>query len=148
MEFLEFIDYVDPWQWMIVAILVLTISILIIGDSFLPLVAISCVCVAIADYLNASLSIQFIVFSTTLIVLMISAPSLLNKKSQLIAEDVNQMIGQKMRLTTVDFKQPSRGQATASNGKIWNVIQKDSQTLLKDNFYECIGVEGISLIVK
>jgi membrane protein implicated in regulation of membrane protease activity len=147
MEFLTYIDIIEPWQWMIISLLLLAFSILILGDSFLPLVSVSIVLVAIIDYLNFGLSVQFILFSFSLIALMFLAPRLLNKKSQLIAEDIYQMIGQKLRLTFIDEINNSMGKGTASNGKIWNVRHKDNQILVKDKVYKCLEVEGISLIV-
>jgi len=149
MDFLLFIDIVSPAQWMILSVIILAISIMIFGDNFLPLISASTILVAFIDFIGFGIVSQLIVFSLSLIILMIISPMLLNANTKLlIAEDTIQMVGQSIRLTAIDLKNDARGQAIAKNGKIWNVIHQNSNKLVVNKSYECVSIEGINLIVK
>jgi membrane protein implicated in regulation of membrane protease activity len=148
MDFLSIIDNVQPWQWLVIGVLIVSVSIFMLGDSFLPLVAISIFLVAVVDYLNLKLSIQFIVFSVSLISMIVVAPKFINKKDNLIAETVHDMIGHELRLISINSNKSSAGKAVAQNGKSWNVIHDENKNLTENNIYECIKVEGINLVVK
>tara|TARA_Y100000385_G_scaffold289683_1_gene359924 strand:+ start:190 stop:639 length:450 start_codon:yes stop_codon:yes gene_type:complete len=149
MDFLLFINLVSPAQWMILSVLILAVSIMFLGDNFLPLISVSTILVAFVDYIGFGMAAQLIIFSSSLIILMMISPKLLNSNTKLlIAEDTIQMVGQSIRLTAIDLKNDARGQAIAKNGKIWNVIHQNSNKLVVNKSYECVSIEGINLIVK
>tara|TARA_B100000614_G_scaffold234858_1_gene231149 strand:- start:199 stop:657 length:459 start_codon:yes stop_codon:yes gene_type:complete len=147
-EFLSFIEIIQPWQWLIISLVILSISIFLLGDSFLPLVAISIIFVAISDYFELKLALQFVVFSTTLIFQMFLAPLLINKKKILIAEDVYDMIGHELRVVSINAGSDASGKAVAQNGKTWNVIHENNESLEVNVTYNCVKVEGINLVIR
>lgn len=149
MEFLEFINFINPAYWLVLSVIVLAISMFFVGDNFLPLISISIAMVAIVDYIGMGTISQLVIFSSTLILLMIVSPKLINKNSKLlIAEDITQMISKVVRVTQVDAVNVSLGKAKSKSGKVWNVMHCESKKLIVGESYKCIEAEGINLLVK
>jgi len=149
MDFLEFINFINPAYWLVLSVIVLAISMFFLGDNFLPLISISIAMVAMVDFFGMGVVSQLVVFSSTLILLMIVSPKLINNNSKLlIAEDITQMISNKVRVTQVEEVIKSQGKAISKSGKVWNVMHCESQKLIVGESYECIEADGINLLVK
>ena len=75
MDFLEFINFINPAYWLVLSVIVLAISMFFLGDNFLPLISISIAMVAMVDFFGMGVVSQLVVFSSTLILLMIVSPN-------------------------------------------------------------------------
>ncbi|MDC0082437.1 hypothetical protein OAI34_08565 [Emcibacteraceae bacterium] len=147
---LIFIENIEPWQFMISAILLLVISAISGEFDLLPWVSLSTFVVALTDYIGFSPTFQLAIFSVSLVFFVIVGRRFLNKSNdpRLIAEDINQMVHKSVRITKINSNDGSKGEAISENGKTWNVNHLDNKKIKLNVSYKCKSIEGINLIVE
>jgi membrane protein implicated in regulation of membrane protease activity len=147
---LLFIDDIQPWQFMVGAVVIFVISAVSGEFDILPWVAISTILMAFLDYFGFSPLVQMGGFSFSLVITSIFGRRYLNKSNfkGLIAENIHQMIDKSVRVTVVSHDDDTVGEAMSASGKVWNVRHIAGETLILNDSYECTEVEGISLLVK
>ena len=68
-------------------------------------------------------------------------------KQNRIAEDIHSMKNQNIRITKIDADNNYIGEADSANGKKWNVSHIDMKEIVLGEYYTCINIEGLNLII-
>ena len=149
---LSFIDVLQLWHYFLAALILIVIS-TIIGDSdFLPWVAAALVIIGLlATFGVGPLPILILFPIQVFILILFAKPTLYGmrdrNKQNRIAEDIHSMKNQSIRITKIDTDKNYIGEAASANGKKWNVSHVDMTEIVLGEYYTCINVEGLNLII-
>ena len=149
---LTLLDSLVFWHFVLVALVLIAISASIGDADFLPWIAVAVLITGVSDLLGIGPIGQILVFiAATLFLVFYARKSLLYGKTDtdnLIAENINQMVGREIRITQVDDKKVDKGSGTPGRGKNYLVRHSDGKKIVIGNKYICHQVEGITLIIK
>jgi|TARA_B110000503_G_C7106847_1_gene396292 membrane protein implicated in regulation of membrane protease activity len=139
------------WIVWTVALATLGLSALV-GETFLPWLAVAIASAGLADFLGAGIDAQFFWFSLTLIISVLASRTIFrqqrNTKHLSITETTADMIGGTVTVLHVDKKKPYLGEAQAISGRLWRVEHETGEVLVINQPYVCKSAQGISLKIK
>ncbi|SVE60028.1 uncharacterized protein METZ01_LOCUS512882 [marine metagenome] len=145
---LLFIDSLQIWHFFIVAILFLGLSALIGDTDILPWISFSLFLVGLMDYFGTGALPQLIALPVFIFISILLARKLLySDDTTSIAEDIDSMKGQKIRVIKVASDSKYSGEGMSTNGKRWNIKHCHQKELENDSYYLCMEIEGLTLLV-
>ncbi len=149
MDFLLlFIDSLQVWHFLLIALFILIISTIIGDTDILPWIALSVFLVGLLELVNVSATFQlislpfFIIFS-----LILSRKYIYMGEENKIAEDISALKNQRIRVVKLNDAFEYKGEGVSSNGKRWNVYHVSKMPLEVDTYYSCKEIEGLNLII-
>tara|TARA_B100000579_G_scaffold117518_1_gene94299 strand:+ start:859 stop:1326 length:468 start_codon:yes stop_codon:yes gene_type:complete len=149
---LTFLDSLVFWQFALVFLVLIAISASIGDADFLPWIAIAALITGISDLIGIGPIGQILVFiAATLFLVFYARKSLIYGKTDrdnLVAENINQVVGKEIRIIQVDGKQVDRGSGTLDGGRNYSVRHLEGKKIVIGNKYICHKVEGVTLIIK
>jgi len=147
---LTLLDNLVFWHFALVALVLIAISASIGDSDFLPWLALAIITTGISDLLGVGPIGQILIFVVATLFLVFYARKSLfyNDKDNLIAENINQMIGMEIRITKVNENESDKGSGTPGGGKSYSVRHLEGKKIVIGNRYTCDQVEGITLIIK
>ena len=149
---LTFIDLLQLWHYFLAALILIIIS-TIIGDSdILPWIAVALFITGLLEKFGVGPLPILILFPIEVLILILFAKPTLygigeRNKQNSIAEDIHSMKNQNVRITKIDTDKNYIGEAVSTNGKKWNVLHTDMKEIALGEFYTCINIEGLNLII-
>ena len=145
----EIINLIEPWMFLVAAILLVAAGVIIGEVTILPWLSFAIFFVGIADFLDLSVQSQLIVFCVVFFASVYLSHRYISLagKQPLIAEGITDMVGENVTVTRVEENKPGVGSALSENGKIWNVRHTKNKNLQLDHSYICEAVSGITLTV-
>ena len=149
---LTFIDTLQLWHYFLSALVLIIIS-TVIGDSdILPWIAVALFITGLLEKFGVGPLAILISFPIQVLILIFFAkPTLYGMKDKdkqnRIAEDIHSMKNQNIRITKIDADKNYIGEAISPNGKKWNVSHIDNKEIVLGEFYTCINIEGLNLII-
>ena len=145
---LLFIDSLQIWHYFILAIVLLGLSSLIGDTDILPWISFSLFLVGLLDYFGTGALPQLIALPVFILIsIILSRKFLYSDKQNIIAEDINSMKNQKIRVIKVNSESNYFGQGMSTNGKKWNIEHCHKKELENGSYYLCKNVEGLTLLV-
>ena len=78
---------------------------------------------------------------------MLSRKFLYSDDQSIIAEDINSMKNQQIRVIKVNNESNYCGEGMSSNGKNWNIAHCHQKELENGSYYLCKEIEGLTLLV-
>lgn len=148
---LTFIENIETWQFLVVALIILGISLLVLGEySFAPCVSAAIAFMAVLDYLGMGPLIQLASFPISFSIFLYFSMKLFSRSPRESDEvtEIHEMVEQSVRITTINTDDKTQGDAMSSKGQIWRVRHIEGNEIVKDASYSCIDVEGIFLLIK
>ena len=148
---LTFIDNIETWQFLVVALIILGIFPMFLGEvNFSPWVSAAIASVAVLDYLGMGPLIQLASFPIFFSIFLYFSVKLFSRSPRKgdEATEIHQMVEQSVRITTIFPDDKTRGEAMSSKGQIWRVRHIEGNEITKDSSYSCIDVEGIFLLIR
>ncbi len=147
---LQFIDNIEPWHYLVGALVLLVLSASIGEYDLLPWISASVALLAILDYFKVGPLVQLFAFPLSFAAFLYMSKRLLSKSAEtkLIAADVYQMVDQHVRITKISCDDSTQGEATSATGQSWNVRHIHGNEITRGASYCCIEVEGICLLIK
>tara|TARA_Y100000996_G_scaffold198943_1_gene156012 strand:+ start:1114 stop:1596 length:483 start_codon:yes stop_codon:yes gene_type:complete len=149
MDFLLlFIDSLQAWHFLLIALFILIISTILGDTDILPWIALSVFLVGLLEFVNVSATFQlialpfFIIFS-----LILSRKYIYMGEENKIAEDISALKNQRIRVVKLNDEYEYKGEGVSSNGKRWNVYHVSKMPLEVDTYYSCKEIEGLNLII-
>ena len=145
---LLFIDSLQICHFFIVAILFLGLSALIGDTDILPWISFSLFLVGLMDYFGTGALPQLIAFPIFIFISILLARKLLySDDTTSIAEDIDSMKGQQIRVIKVASDSKYSGEGMSTNGKRWNIKHCHQKELENGSYYLCKEIEGLTLLV-
>jgi len=149
MDFLlSFIDSLQIWHFLLIALFVLIISTLAGDTDILPWIAFSLFLVGLLELFNVSATFQLISLPIFILIsLLLSRKYIYIGEENKIAEDISSLKNEKIRIVKINNEYEYKGEGVSSNGKRWNVYHISKKPLEVDIYYICKEIEGLNLIV-
>ena len=149
MDFLlSFIDSLQVWHFLLMALFILIISTLLGDTDILPWISFSFFLVGLLELINVSATFQLISLPFFILIsLILSRKYIYIGEDNKIAEDISSLKNEKIRIVKVNNEYEYKGEGISSNGKHWNAYHISKEPLEIDNYYLCKEIEGLTLIV-
>ena len=145
---LSFIDSLEIWHFFLTALVFLAISAFIGDSDILPWISFSLFLVGLLDYFGTGALLQLISAPIFLIISIIFSRKYLYSDNQnMIAEDINSLINQKVRVVRINSESNFSGEGVAVNGKRWNISHFRQKQIENGKYYLCKQIEGLTLLV-
>ena len=149
---LTYIDTFQLWHYFLAGLVLIIISTIIGDEDFLPWVAVSLFFTGLLEQFGVGPLPILILFPIQVLILIFFAKRTLygikdKNKQNRIAEDIHSMKNQNIRITKIDTDNNYIGEAVSTNGKKWNVSHIDMREIVLGEYYTCINIEGLNLII-
>ena len=146
----ELIGLIAPSQFLIGVIIILTVAVLIGDSDITPWIAASIIIVAGIDFIGGSPLIQLISFSISFVFFIFFSRKIIyrNQDKDYITENIGSMVSQKIIAKKINQNDESSGTGLSSSGKMWNIRRDSGNPISLNSEYECVRIEGLTLIIK
>ena len=145
----EIINLVEPWMFFVTAIVLVATGVMLGEISIIPWLSAAIFFAGIADFFQLTVQSQLIIFCGTFFTSVYLSHRYISLagRQPLIAEVIEDMVGEKVTVTRLESSKPDVGSALSQNGKAWNVRHAQNEMLRIDQRYMCTAVSGITLMV-